>query len=83
MMKLHKVTFLLLLIGGLNWLLVGAAKWDIGMLLGGQTAIASRVIYVLVGLAAVLEIVTHKKNCKDCDKGKPMSSGGGSQQPAM
>jgi len=77
MMKLHKITFILLLIGGLNWLLVGAANWDIGMLLGGQAALASRVIYVLVGLSAVLEIVTHKKNCKDCvSKGSPMPSSG-------
>lgn len=65
-MKMHMLTFTLLLIGGLNWLLVGLFGWDIGMLFGGQAAVVSRVVYVLVGLSAVWEIVTHKTNCKAC-----------------
>lgn len=78
MMKLHIVTSILLLIGGLNWLLVGALGLDIGTYLGGQAAPASRAIYVLVGIAAVLEIVTHKKNCKICvPKGASAPSSGG------
>jgi hypothetical protein len=68
-MKLHKLTFLLLVIGGLNWLLVGIFAWDIGSLFGGQMAIISRVIYILVGLSALYEIFTHKKNCKACSAG--------------
>lgn len=63
---MHMLTFTLLLIGGLNWLLVGLFQWDIGQLLGGQGAVFSRVIYVLVGLAALYEIATHKGNCKQC-----------------
>ena len=66
MKHLHKVTFLLLAIGGLNWLLFGALGWDIGQLFGGMDATVSRVIYVLVGLSTVYELVTHRKNCKDC-----------------
>lgn len=67
---MHKLTFCLLIIGGLNWLLVGLAGWDVGMLFGGQMALVSRIIYVLVGLSAVYEVVMHKKTCKDCDKPK-------------
>ncbi|MDP3793196.1 MAG: DUF378 domain-containing protein [Candidatus Uhrbacteria bacterium] len=63
---MHFVTFGLMAIGGLNWLLVGLFGWDVGMLFGGQAAIVSRVIYVLVGLATVWEIVGHKKCCKAC-----------------
>lgn len=70
MMKLHKLTFILLIIGGLNWLLVGIAKWDIGNLFGGQDAGISRIIYILVGLSALYEIFSHKKNCKHCDAPK-------------
>ena len=71
-MKLHLITFTLLVIGGLNWLLVGAFDWDIGMIFGGSSAPFSRIIYVLVGLSAIYEIVTHKKSCKVCEKmGKP------------
>lgn len=43
----------LLIIGGLNWLLVGFLSWDISMLFGGPSAIISRVIFVLVGLSAL------------------------------
>lgn len=66
MKSLHVVTFVLLAVGGLNWLLVGLFGWDIGSIFGGQDALVSRVIYVLVGLSAIAEIVAHKGNCKAC-----------------
>ncbi|PIS05573.1 MAG: hypothetical protein COT81_00220 [Candidatus Buchananbacteria bacterium CG10_big_fil_rev_8_21_14_0_10_42_9] len=83
----HMVTFLLLVIGGLNWLLVGAVGWDVGELFGGMDAVVSRVIYVLVGLSAVYELVTHKANCAKCKEGaKPATGsmptpGAGGNQP--
>lgn len=66
---LHYTAFGLLVIGGLNWLLVGGLGWDIGVWFGGQGAAVSRVIYVLVGLAAIWEVVTHIKTCKMCEGG--------------
>lgn len=63
---MHMVAFTLLVIGGLNWLLVGLFKWDIGMLFGGQMSGVSRVIYVLVGLSALAILFGHKKDCKTC-----------------
>jgi uncharacterized membrane protein YuzA (DUF378 family) len=66
MKALHGVSFVLLVVGGLNWLLVGIFSWDIGALFGGQAAIISRIVYVLVGLSAIYLVATHKKNCKDC-----------------
>ena len=66
MKMLHMVAFGLLAIGGLNWLLVGAAQWDIGDLFGGQSATISRIIYVLVGLSAIYLAITHKSDCKTC-----------------
>jgi uncharacterized membrane protein YuzA (DUF378 family) len=66
MSGLHRVTFLLLVIGGLNWLLLGLFGWEIGNLLGGNGAIVSRIIYILVGLSAIYEIATHRGNCKMC-----------------
>ena len=63
---MHFVTFGLMAIGGLNWLLVGLVGWDVGMLFGGQAAVVSRGIYVLVGLATIFEIVKHKGCCKAC-----------------
>jgi uncharacterized membrane protein YuzA (DUF378 family) len=66
MKAVHMIAFILLVIGGLNWLLVGLFHWDIGMLFGGMGAIVSRVIYVLVGLSALWEVFTHKANCRMC-----------------
>ena len=66
MKTLHFITWLLIIIGGINWLLVGILGWDVGMLFGGQAAIVSRIIYVLVGLSALYELFTHKKNCNVC-----------------
>ena len=80
MKNIHYVTFGLLVIGGLNWLLVGVFGWDIGALFGGMDALVSRVIYVLVGLAAVYEIVMHGKCCTMCGK-KEMGSAMGPMGP--
>lgn len=68
-MKLHKIAIVLLVVGGLNWLLVGLFSWDVGQIFGGQGAAISRIVYVLVGLAALTEIFCHKKTCKHCDAG--------------
>ncbi len=66
MKGLHMVTFLLLVVGGLNWLLQGLFGWDVGQLFGGQGETVSRVIYVLVGLSAIAELAMHGKSCKMC-----------------
>ena len=71
---LHMIAFLLLIIGGLNWLLVGLFKWDIGEIFGGMDNIVSRIIYILVGLAALVEIFGHKNLCKNCESKKEMGS---------
>jgi uncharacterized membrane protein YuzA (DUF378 family) len=63
---MHTLAFFLLVIGGLNWLLVGLFSWDIGTLFGGMDDMVSRVIYVLVGLSAIYMLFTHKKDCKAC-----------------
>lgn len=66
------VAFLLLVVGGLNWLLQGLFMWDVGQLFGGMGATISRVIYVLVGLSAIYVLATHKGDCKMCAKQMPM-----------
>ena len=55
-MNLHLAAMILLIIGGINWLLVGLVGWDVGTLFGGMDMVVSRVIYVLVGLAALYEL---------------------------
>ena len=49
-----KLLLLLAIIGGINWGSIGLFKFDIvAWICGGQTATVSRVIYTLVGLAAL------------------------------
>ncbi len=63
---MHKLAFILLIVGGLNWLAFGLLGTEIGGLLGGMDSMVSRIIYILVGVAAVFELFTHKRACRDC-----------------
>ena len=73
-MKLHTIAFILLVIGGLNWLLLATTGWEVGQIFGGSSAMVSKIIYILVGLSALYEIFTHKSRCKECMGGDKMSS---------
>lgn len=53
-MIMDRIALVLAIIGGLNWGSVGLFRFDlVAYLFGGQTSTTSRVIYTLVGLAAV------------------------------
>jgi uncharacterized membrane protein YuzA (DUF378 family) len=62
MKKLDILTFVLLVVGGLNWGLVAIAEFDlVATLVGlefGETNAVSRIIYGLVGLSAVYQLAT-------------------------
>ena len=60
---LHMITWILLVIGGLNWGLMGAFDLNLVDKLGDGI---SMVIYILVGLSAIYELATHKGHCKMC-----------------
>ena len=48
------LSLILVIIGAINWLLIGLFQFDlVGWLFGGQSAIISRIIYSLVGLAGL------------------------------
>ena len=50
------VAVTLIIIGALNWGLVGAFHFNLVGFLFGQTTIITRVIYILVGLAGLYKI---------------------------
>ena len=60
---LHIVSFILLIVGGLNWGASALFDWTVEAVVGMDVA---RIVYILVGLAAVYEGVTHAGRCKDC-----------------
>jgi uncharacterized membrane protein YuzA (DUF378 family) len=52
------IAFWLLVVGGLNWLLVGLLRFDLVAAIFGVDSPVSRLVYVLVGIAAVYCAVT-------------------------
>jgi len=52
----------LIIIGAINWLLVGLFQFDlVAWIFGGQDAILARIIYSLVGLAGLWAITFYSK----------------------
>ena len=72
MKAVHVISFILLVVGGLNWGLVGIADYNLVESLLGAWPGLVQIIYVLVGVAAVVELLTHKKCCKPCSSGSGM-----------
>ena len=57
MTVLNKVTLLLLIVGGLNWGLVGLFNFDLVAAIFGEMSLLSRVVYSLVGLSALWQLI--------------------------
>jgi len=63
---MDKLSLILVIIGALNWLLVGLFKFDlVAAIFGGPTALISRIIYVLVGLAGLWCIGLLARMCRE------------------
>lgn len=51
---MNKFSLVLVIIGALNWLLVGLFQYDlVAGIFGGQSAVISRIVYALVGIAGL------------------------------
>ena len=56
------VAWILVVIGALNWGLVGVFNFDlVAAIFGGAETIASKVVYILVGVAALVAIAIKSK----------------------
>ncbi len=55
MKTLNIVTLILLIVGGLNWGLVGAAKFDLVAAIFGAGSALSNIVYILVGVSALVQ----------------------------
>ena len=59
MKSLHWIALFLVIVGAVNWGLVGLFQFDlVAALFGGQAAPLSRVVYALVGLSGVVVAAT-------------------------
>jgi hypothetical protein len=71
MKALHIVAFILVIIGALNWGIIGVGSFagfdgNIVHLVLGAWPTLEEIAYVLVGLSAVWLLVTHRKECAVC-----------------
>jgi len=57
MRVLNTVTLVLLIVGGLNWGLVGLLNFDLVAALFGEMSPLSRIVYSLVGLSALWQLI--------------------------
>lgn len=57
MKTLNLITLILIIVGGLNWGLVGVANFDLVAAIFGEGSGLSRLVYALVGLSALYQIV--------------------------
>ncbi|MDP2481381.1 MAG: DUF378 domain-containing protein [Candidatus Palauibacterales bacterium] len=57
MRTLDIVTVLLLVVGGLNWGLVGLFGFDLVAAIFGDMTVVARLVYALVGVAAVFRLM--------------------------
>jgi uncharacterized membrane protein YuzA (DUF378 family) len=83
MKAIKLVTKLLLVVGGLNWGLVGVFDFDLVSTFFGHMTALSRTVYILVGLSAVQKIaccMMSKGCCKGegnaCSINSPKNGGG-------
>ncbi len=84
----RKICGVLVIIGGLNWGLVGLAmlvssgsNWNVVNLLLGSWPTVEAIVYVLVGIAAVMKIFGCK--CKKCMEACATCSAGGDMNKGM
>ena len=61
------IALILLIVGGLNWLLVGAFNFDLVAALFGEMSPLSRIVYILVGLSALCILFMSAKLTRSID----------------
>ena len=76
MKGLHSIEFVLVVIGGLNWGLVAlgnwmGSNWNVVNLLVGSWPTVENIVYLLVGLSALMLMFSHKKDCRVCGDSAP------------
>lgn len=61
------ITFVLVLIGAINWGLVGAFGIDLVALIFGDMTLLARIVYILVGVSAIIYSITAYRDLSKFD----------------
>ncbi len=73
--SLRLVAFVLVVVGAVNWGLVGLAQFDqVAKLFGGSASIISRVVYSLVGIAGLLLVALQAASVPTTTPATPRST---------
>lgn len=81
-----KLSWVLVIVGALNWGLVGLFKFNLVMALFGSVPTLERIVYILVGIAGVVMLVGCRcKTCKGgegscCETKKPVADMAGAKK---
>ncbi len=72
MKSMHYLMHILVIVGGLNWGLVAlgswmGSNWNVVNLLLGSWPMVENIVYLLVGLSALMLLFTMKKDCRECN----------------
>lgn len=57
MNSLSRIALALVIVGALNWLLVGLFHFDLVAAIFGQMSVLSRIVYIVVGLCGIFSLV--------------------------
>lgn len=66
----HMISYALMVIGALNWGLVGLLDINLVEMLLGFSPMLVKIVYIVVGLSALIELISHKECCKWCKEKK-------------
>ncbi|UCD64882.1 MAG: DUF378 domain-containing protein [Candidatus Zixiibacteriota bacterium] len=73
MKTLDVIAAVLVIIGGLNWGLVGIFRFDLVAAIFGDMSVIARIIYILVGISALYQAIFWKAIQKRWCKSVPMA----------
>lgn len=65
-MSLHKLTYVLVFIGALNWGLIGLFNFNLVNYFFGFSPMFEKTVYILVGISALLDLKNHMYCCSEC-----------------
>jgi len=71
---LDVIALILVIIGGLNWGLVGLFNFNLVTAIFGDMTLWSKIVYIVVGLAAIYTIFYLFRSCKSCGCKTPEKS---------
>jgi uncharacterized membrane protein YuzA (DUF378 family) len=80
MKTLHIIAFILVVIGAINWGLVGlggfmSADWNVVHMILGSMMSIEWLLYVLIGLSGIWLAFSHRKHCRACTAGGTAPAG--------